>query len=174
MSTPSTAETDTDDGIPAWMKTMEDTLDEETFYNARSSNTSDDPHPQENASSSKPQANSNSTSNPPDSSAPTESSEEVNAEDSTMSLNQKLSMATGHPSDLSDPDPGLQPEVVGYVRADLNKQLEEAVSVLKTRYSDQFSKSLFLDVALRQILIDLHTHGDESMLVLWIDSILLD
>jgi len=88
-----------------------------------------------------------------------------------MSLDRKLSVSMDDPSGLPEPNPDLQPESLGYVRADLNRQLEKAVSVLNTRYESELSKSFFLDVALRQILIDLHMHGEDSTLVVWLDSI---
>ena len=194
MSRSSTAE----DEIPAWMKT----IDEETFYCSDSSSADDAPASSTSPDSPGGSSSAGSPAEPPpagpsrearpeflnsaDESSPSPhsssdsdgdptsagASENERTEISEMSLHRKLSMSMADPSGLPEPNPDLQPEVLGYVRAGLNKRLEEVVSVLDTRYGSEFSKSLFLNVALRQILTDLHTHGEDSALVLWLDSIL--
>ncbi|MFB6232288.1 MAG: hypothetical protein ABEL04_14155 [Salinibacter sp.] len=198
MSTPSAAENEGRDDIPAWMKT----IDEETFYCSDSSSANETPSPSTSHdspdrsspvdSSAEPppagpskearpeymnsaddaSSSLHSSSDPAGDSPPADASEDQGTEVSKMPLHRKLSMSMGDPSGLPEPNPDLQPEVLGYVRAGLNKRVEEAVSVLDTRYGSGFSKSLLLDVALRQILTDLHTHGEDCTLVLWLDSIL--
>lgn len=152
----------TESGVPFWMKAM----DEETFYNAGTSDTDDEAAPAPQAPSA-----SSPSSDVPDSDEPAPDGHDGGSE---MPLHQKLSLSMDDPSTLPDPDPDLQPAPLGHVRADLNQQLEKAVSVLDARYENNLSKSFFLDVALRQILVDLHMHGGNSTLVSWLDSLLPD
>lgn len=197
MSNTNTSVNSDREDLPVWMRT----IDEETFYNSDPPTPTDD-EPTTNASSKanapssdvpepaspsdavetdpesphplKETSSDSSSSDPTSGLATADPSESTEAEFSEMPLQRKLSLSTTDPSELPEPTPDLQPADLGYVRGDLNKQLEKAVSVLKTRYGEDFSKSLFLDVALRQILTDLHTHGKDSTLVLWLDSILHD
>lgn len=165
-----------EDDLPVWMKT----IDEDTFYNTTSTDASDetpsgDPSPlPENESSPAPTPASapNDDSLGSGSSDSGQPSDETVHEEARMSLRQKLSVSLTDPTGLPAPDPTLQPEALGPVRADLNEQVDRAVSLLDTRYSSTLSKSLFLDVALRQILIELHKNGEQSRVVSRLDSIL--
>ena len=76
------------------------------------------------------------------------------------------------PSALPQPDPELQPKIVGRVRADLNRQLEDAVSVLNARYAEEITKSLVLEFVLWRTLLDLREQEEDSPLVQWLDSVL--
>lgn len=144
------------DGVPAWMQTV----NEDTFYNA-------DP-----AEEDEEETSSVSSSPSPPPAASDRSSAETNADGNSESLHTKLSISMGSPSEIPEPDPDLQPEVVGHVRADLNRQLEKAVAVLETRYAKGLSKSLLIEFALRRMLLDLQEQDEGSALVQWLDSVL--
>lgn len=156
MNESSSAKNGGGDGIPAWMKTV----NEETFYNAR---------PADDEEEEPPSAPSSSSAAPAASDRP---SVETAADGSSESLHQKLSISMGTPLEIPEPDPDSQPEIVGHVRADLNQRLEKAVAVLETRYTKGLSKSLLIEFALRQMLLDLQEQDEGSALVRWLDSIL--
>jgi len=134
------------DRIPAWMRAV----DKETLYNAEA------PDASEESPSSSPEPPSPSASTNGDSS----------------SLGQELALVMTDPSDIPTPDPDLQPTPVGQVRADLDRQLEKAVSVLASRYESDLPRSLVLEFALQRTLVQLREQGDESPLVEWLDSVL--
>lgn len=140
--------------VPSWMKTVS----EETLYNARSTDEGSTPD--------------SPSSDTPGVSAPDRSPEGPDAEGDDKSLRRKLSISMAPPSDIPEPDPDLQPEIVGHVRADLNRHLEKAVSVLETRYARGISKSLVIEFALRRTLLDLQDRDEKSALVQWLDSVL--
>lgn len=141
--------------VPAWMQTV----DEETFYNTE---------PNDDASADP------STSSPTEPPAPTpnNSSPVPPGRPGDSSFDEKLALSMAEPTDIPEPDPDLQPTPVGQVRADLDKQLEKAVSVLATRYTSEFSRSLILEYALRRVLLSLRQEGENSALVQWLDSVL--
>ena len=141
--------------IPAWMQTV----DEETFYNAGSSDEAGTDAP------------SSSTAPPADSHTDTPSSHASEPPEAS-SLEKDLALAMAAPSDIPEPVPELQPTAVGHVRADLANQLENAVSVLATRYASGFSRSLVLEYALQRTLLRLRREGEDSTLVQWLDSVL--
>jgi hypothetical protein len=149
--------------VPPWMQAV----DEETYYDATAS---EDTRPDRDASDSTASAPSTTPSSP-NASSPNESplspSEEV-----APSLEQKLSLSMDAPSDLPTPSPDLQPTSAGPIRTDLNRQIETAVAVLGSRYTSDLPKSLVLEVILRQALLALHKHGEESPLVQQLDSML--
>ena len=87
-------------------------------------------------------------------------------------MEQKLSLSLDAPSDLPTPNPDLQPTSAGLIRTDLNRQIETAVSVLASRYTSHLTKSLVLELILRQALLALHKHGEESPLVQQLDPML--
>lgn len=143
------------DRIPPWMKTVS----EESLYNAPPADdeegTAADPSP-----------------SPPNSPSPERAPAAPNTKGHRESLQKKLSISMGFPSEIPEPNPDLQPEMVGHVRADLNRQLEKAVSVLNSRYVKGPSKSLLIEFALRRTLLDLQEQDEESALVQWLDSVL--
>ncbi len=139
--------------IPTWMKTV----DKETLYNAESPASSEQSSPVEEAPAASP---SNGTS------------EGMSSTDDSSSLRQELALAMADPSDIPTPDPDLQPTPAGYVRTDLDQQLEKAVAVLTSRYSEDVPRSLILEFALQQTLLQLREQGDESPLVEWLDATL--
>lgn len=142
--------------VPAWMQTV----DEETFYNVESN---DD-------ASAAPSAS--SPTEAPTDPTPNNSSPVPAGHPGDSSFDEKLALSMGGPTDIPEPDPDLQPTPVGHVRADLDEQLEKAVSVLATRYASEFSRSLILEYALRRILLSLRQEGENSALVQWLDSVL--
>lgn len=135
---------------PAWMKTV----DEKMLYDAEES------APSEAGSEVLP------SPSPDDRSAGSPSHGE------SAPLNQKLALSMAEPSDIPTPDPNLQPTPVGHVRADLDKQLEKAVSVLASRYDTDLPRSLVLEFALQRTLVEVRKQGEESPLVKWLDSVL--
>jgi len=147
MSTSTTASNFNGDGpVPAWMKTV----DKKMLYNAEESDASEE----------EPPADAPASPLPDDASVDVDSS----------SLRQELALVMTDPSDIPTPDPDLQPTPVGHVRADLDKQLEKAVSVLASRYGTDLPRSLVLEYALQQTLVQLREQGDASPLVQWLDS----
>jgi len=141
--------------IPAWMQAV----DKDACYDADSSDDAD----------TAPSA----LSPTEPSSAPAPSNPSPLAENSgAFSLDEKLALSVAEPTDIPEPDPDLQPTPVGHVRADLDKQLEKALSVLATRYASEFSRSLVLEYALRRVLLSLRQDGADSALVRWLDSVL--
>ena len=133
------------DRIPTWMRAV----DKETLYNAEAPDASEEP---------------------PASPEPPSPSASTNGDSS--SLGQELALVMTDPSDIPTPDPDLQPTPVGHVRADLDRQLEKAVSVLASRYESDLPRSLVLEFALQRTLVQLREQGDESPLVEWLDSVL--
>lgn len=142
--------------IPTWMQTV----DENTFYNAKSTDeaSSDTSASSSNAAPTDPSPNTSSSVSPEISEA--------------SSLDEDLALSMAEPADIPTPDPDLQPTPVGHVRADLDAQLEKAVSVLATRYATGVSRSLLLEYALQRTLLDLRREGDDSAIVQWLDSVL--
>ncbi len=138
--------------IPTWMQTV----DKETLYDAEPTDASEKDAPAE-ASAPSP---------------PGDASIGSPSHDDSPSLSQKLALSMADPSDIPRPDPDLQPTPVGHVRADLDKQLEKAVSVLASRYDTDLPRSLILEFALQRTLVQLREQGDESPLVQWLDSVL--
>ncbi|WP_263834901.1 hypothetical protein [Salinibacter sp.] len=141
-----------DGTIPGWMKAV----DQDMVYDAPP-----------------PDATEQATQSPPP--APEDQSDRPREADShaeASSLEQKLALSMAPPSELPEPDPSLQPVSVGSVRADLSRQLENAVSVLGSRYATTVSRSLLLEFALQRALLELRTEGDQSALVQWLDSVL--
>jgi len=141
--------------IPAWMQTV----DEETFYNAETNDT-------DNTDSA------SSSAAPPTDRSPQNTSSDASGGSAVSSLEKELALAMAAPSDIPEPVPELQPTAVGHVRADLANQLENAVSVLATRYASGFSRSLVLEYALQRTLLRLRREGEDSALVQWLDSVL--
>lgn len=129
--------------IPAWMKTV----DKDTLYNAKSSDATKE-------------ATSSTSPAPTDPATASESS----------SLSRKLALSMADPSDIPTPDPALQPMPVGHVRADLEKQIEKAVSVLSSRYETDLPRSLLLEYSLQRTLLQLREQGEECDLVQWLDA----
>lgn len=129
--------------IPAWMKTV----DKDTLYNATSSDATKE-------------ATSSTSPAPTDPATASESS----------SLSRKLALSMADPSDIPTPDPALQPMPVGHVRADLDKQIEKAVSVLSSRYETDLPRSLLLEYSLQRTLLQLREQGEECDLVQWLDA----
>ena len=159
MSDPTPVNTSNGGGpIPAWMKTV----DEETLYDAESTDGAEG-RPPEKASAESPAVSSADDANPDDPSI---------ASDAT-SLGQELALSMADPSDMPTPDPDLQPTPVGRVRADLDRQLTKAVSVLSARYEADLSRSLLLEFSLRRTLLQLREQGEESTLVQWLDAELM-
>lgn len=153
MNEPTPASSVNGDGhIPSWMKTV----DEDTLYNAEPTEAAEEE---------------TTSSAPPPSSPPNDQSSEAPSPDESA-LRKDLALSMAAPSDIPAPDPDLQPTPVGRVRADLDKQLEKAVSVLSTRYAADLSRTLILEFALRQTLFNLREHGEKSVVVQWLDSIL--
>ena len=153
MSEPSSTDSlNGDTAIPGWMKAV----DRDMVYDAAP------PDPTEHESQPVPDASRGPEEPSRNSVSPTEAS----------SLNQKLALSMADPSDLPTPDPALQPTPVGHVRADLDKQLEKAVSVLASRYDTDLPRSLVLEFTLQRTLVQLREQGDESPLVQWLDSVL--
>ena len=141
-----------DDATPGWMKEV----DQDMAYDAAPA----------------PDAGPSPRAAAPPSGIPDEAPVEADAHAEASSLDRKLALSMADPSDLSEPDPSLQPIPVGSVRADLSRQLEKAVSVLDSRYAATVSRSLLLEFALQRTLLELRTEGDESTLVQWLDSML--
>lgn len=140
---------------PVWMQTV----DEDTFYNAQ---TADEGNADTSTSSTE------APTDPP----PKNSSADSPDISETSSFDKNLALSMAEPTDIPEPSPDLQPTPVGHVRADLDKQLEKAVSVLATRYASGFSRSLVLEYALQRTLVNLREDGDDSALVQWLDSVL--
>lgn len=141
---------------PAWMQTV----DEDTFYNAESTDEAgSDPSVRSSTEAPTDPSSNNSSSAPP-------------GIPGTSSLDEDLALSMAEPSNIPKPHPDLQPTPVGHVRADLDRQLEKAVSVLATRYATEFSKSLLLEYALQRTLLNLREDGPDSELVQWLDSVL--
>ena len=156
MSDPTAVNTSNGGGpIPAWMKTV----DEETLYDAESTDEAEG-RPPEKVSAESPAVSSADDANPDDTST---------AGDAT-SLDQELALSMANPSDMPTPDPDLQPMPVGHVRADLDRQLTKAMSVLSSRYEADLSRSLLLEFSLRRTLLKLREQGEESALVQWLDA----
>lgn len=148
--------------IPAWMQTV----DEETFYNA---GTNDEASTDSASSSTAPPTD----SRPQDPSArPQAPSSNASQLSDGSSLKKDLALSMAAPSDIPEPVPELQPTAVGHVRADLENQLQKAVSVLATRYASGFSRSLVLEYALQRTLLRLRREGEDSAVVQWLDSVL--
>lgn len=145
------------DGIPAWMEAV----NEDTLYSAAPPG-----EPEEQVD--EPTSPDSAT----DVSATMRRPEEPSTNGGDHSLGEMLSLSLGQPTNVPQPDPDLQPTNVGQVRADLNRHLEKAVQVLNTRYGPDFSKSLVLEFALRETLLDLQNRDENSNLVQWLDSIL--
>jgi len=141
--------------IPAWMKTV----DKETLYDAESTDGSEEGPPEK-----KP-------AEPPAASSPDDtSSGGTSMVGDPASLDQELALSMADPSAIPTPDPNLQPTPVGRVRADLDTQLEKAVSVLSSRYETDVSRSLLLEFALQRMLLQLREQGEASVLVQWLDD----
>lgn len=140
---------------PAWMQTV----DEDTFYNAQATD--------ETSADTSPSSPDGPTAPPPNN--PSSGSPEISG---TSSFDENLALSMAEPADIPEPNPDLQPTPVGHVRADLDRQLEKAVSVLATRYASEFSRSLVLEYALQRTLVSLRQKGDDSALVRWLDSVL--
>ena len=104
--------------------------------------------------------------------APEEAPTGASNQDDLSSLDHELVLSMADPSDIPRPDPDLQPTPVGHVRADLDRQLEKAVSVLTSRYETDLPRSLVLEFALQRTLVQLREQGEESPLVQWLDSAL--
>ena len=134
---------------PAWVKTV----NEKMLYNAEESDASEK------------EALTEATSSPP--------SDEASVDADASSLGRELALATTDPSGIPTPDPDLQPTPAGHVRIDLDKQLEKAVSVLSSHYNTDLPRSLILEYALQRTLVQLREQGNESPLVQWLDSELL-
>lgn len=144
------------DGIPAWMKAV----DEENFYTA--------PPESESQRETRETGRSDSSVELSTTRRPSRASDV----EATGTLRKKLSVAAGDPTELPEPDPDIQPTNVGQVRSELNRWLEKAVSILNTRYEREISKTLVLEFVIRRELVDLHVHGEDSPVVEWLDSIL--
>jgi hypothetical protein len=137
---------------PTWMKAVS----KETLYDAEPADASEEGAPAKASASS----------------SPNDAEIGSSSHDDSSSLSQELALSMADPSDIPRPDPDLQPTPVGHVRADLDKQLEKAVSVLASRYDTDLSRSLILEFALRRTIVQLREQGDESPLVQWLDSLL--
>jgi hypothetical protein len=157
MSTPSSSRASNGNGqVPSWMQTV----DEDTFYDA---DPADDTSTDRSVSSPTEASTQSAPSDP--SSDPQRISED-------SSLEKDLALSMAEPPDIPEPKPDLQPTPVGRVRADLDQQLEKAVSVLATRYASGLPKSLILEYALQRTLLSLRQDGADSALVRWLDSVL--
>ncbi len=158
-------------------------VDREAFYNADPSAS-----PEEDAASpaGPPAAPSNGSSEPspssasemegaPDPSDPSASSApgataSRPAAPSASSLSQKLHLSLGDTEQLPTPSPALQPVSAGAIRADLKRHLEQAATVVSTRYTSAVSSSLVLEYALHRTLLDLQENDADSALVEWLDA----
>ncbi|MFP4228731.1 MAG: hypothetical protein ACLFTE_07890 [Salinivenus sp.] len=150
--------------LPAWMQIV----DEDVFYNAPSSSSPEE----EAASPAGPPASSPGTQaagTQANTSAPSDA-DATASRTGDASLLQKLRVALGDAAQIPDLKPDQQPVPAGSIRADLNRQLEQAVAVLNTRYAHTVSKPLVLEFALRQTLLDLQKHDTGSALVQWLDA----
>lgn len=141
--------------IPAWMQSVE----EDTFYNAETT---------EEASVDSSAASTDGSSDAPQQNPFSGTSERS----APSSFDENVALSMAEPADIPTPDPDLQPTPVGRVRADLDRQLEKAMSVLTTRYASGVSRSLVLEYALQRTLVNLRREGDGSALVQWLDSVL--
>lgn len=141
-----------EDPAPPWMKAV----DEKMLYDTGRSDTAEE------ETSAKVQ----------DSPPPENPSAGSPSPDGSSRLRQELALSMADPSDIPAPNPDLLPTPAGHVRADLNRQLEKAVSVLASRYATDFSRSLVLEFALQRTLLALRKHGEESEFVKWLDSVL--
>lgn len=142
--------------IPSWMQTV----DEDTFYDA---DPADETSPDRSASP-PPEASTQSATN--------NSSSDPQGISEASALEKDLALSMAEPSDIPEPEPDLQPTPVGRVRADLDQQLEKAVSVLANRYASELPRSLILEYALQRTLLSLRQDGADSALVRWLDSVL--
>lgn len=141
-------------------------VDADTLYTADPASS-----PEEDASSPPGPPPDPSSGTSPAPSAPEARPSEASPEHSpgTPSLSKKLRLALNQES-LPELNPSLQPVSVGTVRADLKRQLDQAVAVLDTRYAHPVSKSLLLEFALRRTLLNLQERDTDSALVQWLDS----
>jgi len=157
MSTPPSSRASNGDAqIPSWMQTVDD----DTFYDAES----DDETSTDRSASPPPEASTRSATN--------NSSSDPQGMSEDSSLEEDLSLSMAEPPDIPEPKPDLQPTPVGNVRADLDQQLENAVSVLANRYASELPRSLILEYALQRTLLKLRQDGADSALVRWLDSVL--
>lgn len=144
-----------EDGVPAWMEAV----DRENLYSATPKTASEEAIERSHPTSSS------------DFSSATRQPEKRNEGKTRSTLRKKLSVSMGDARELPEPDPDVQPTEVGHVRVELNQWLEKAVAILNTRYERKISKTLVLEYVIRQELVDLQVHDEESPLVQWLDSI---
>lgn len=142
------------DGVPTWMEAV----DRKNLYTATPKTASEEAVERSGPSSS-------------DFTSATKQPEKRNEGRPTSTLRKKLSVSMGDARELPEPDPDVQPTELGHVRAELNEWLEKAVAILNTRYEREISKTLVLEYVIRQELVDLQVHDEESPLVQWLDSI---
>lgn len=159
MSEPDFISSSSGDGeIPEWMQAVS----EETYYDSKNKTKS-------RGEEALPSFSSRSSAAPPRSNSPAA----PKGQRKSSSLEDELALSMGTPEDIPDPDPDVQPTIVGEVRADLDKQLERAVAVLATRYDRTLSRSLILEYSLHRTLTSLREDAEDSPLVRWLDSMLL-
>lgn len=68
--------------------------------------------------------------------------------------------------------PNLSTKPNAYVSEEVESTLRRVVNVLETRYGTGFSKSLFVDYALRMVLLDAFHNAEDSEIVAWLDETL--
>lgn len=71
-------------------------------------------------------------------------------------------------------NPDLRPVPAKRMRSELVKYLSRAVGVLDARYDEGLTKRHFIEVALRQMFVDLRMYGHGSTTVRWLDVLLLE
>jgi len=85
---------------------------------------------------------------------------------------KKLSVMMGEPSALPEPHPKDQPKPIGPVNAEVERRLRTARAVLQSRYAEDCSQSLVVEVAVHAALKDLWEQGEDSVLVRQLDAVL--
>lgn len=94
-------------------------------------------------------------------------------EDEDMSrLKQHLDLVVGEAPGQPSDKPALTTKPNAYISEEVEKTLRGVVNVLETRYGTDFSKSLFVDYALRMVLLDVMHRAEKSEIVSWLDDTL--
>ncbi|WP_263786189.1 hypothetical protein [Salinibacter grassmerensis] len=71
-------------------------------------------------------------------------------------------------------DPDLRSLPVDRMHADLVRYLNKAIAALDARYEKGFPKRRLIEVALRQVFTDLRMYQQESVMIRWLDALLLE
>lgn len=111
---------------------------------------------------------------PTDMSASGHSAEDTGEHDDKSALAQQLDVLMDGPdAPYAHSAPDLPARSNGYLSKEVERALQQAVSVLKNRYS-KVSKSLLMDYAIRAVLWDLRENAEDSQMVEWLDTVLGD